>query len=79
MIFPKIAGMATFHRMNHQQSINRVLERAKEVFGDPEKAREWINTPNLALGNKPIALLETEEGEGAVLGVLNSIETGGVV
>lgn len=79
MISTKITGMANFHRMNRQQSINRVLERAKEVFGDPKKAREWMNTPNLALGNKPIALLETEEGEGTVLGVLNSIETGGVV
>jgi len=71
--------MGNLYQINHQQSVNRVLERAEEVFGDSEKASEWMNTPNLALGNKPIALLETGEGESAVLGVLNSIETGGVV
>lgn len=57
--------------MNHQLSINRVLQRAKEVFGDPEKARGWMDTPNLALGDKPVSLLVFEDGERAVLRVLN--------
>ena len=65
--------------MHHQESINRVLERAKEIFGDPEKAREWMNTPNLALGDKPISLLVSEDGERSVLRALESIESGGIV
>lgn len=65
--------------MNHQKSVNRVLERAKEIFSDPEKAREWMNTPNLALGDKPVSLLVSEDGERSVLRVLASIESGGVV
>lgn len=65
--------------MNHQESIKRVLERAKEVFSDPEKAREWMNTPNLALGDKPVCLLVSEDGEKYVLRALASIESGGVV
>lgn len=65
--------------MNHQQSIKRVLQRAKEVFCDPEKAREWMDTPNLALGDKPVSFLVSEDGERAVLRVLASIESGGVV
>lgn len=69
----------TSTRMNHQQSINRVLQRAKEVFSDSEKAREWMDTPNLALGDKPVSLLVPEDGERAVLRVLASIESGGVV
>ncbi len=65
--------------MNHQESVNRVLERAKEVFSDPEKAREWMNTPNVALGDKPISLLVSEDGEKSVLRALESIQAGGVV
>ncbi len=43
---------------------------------DAEKAEEWMNTPNLALGDKPISLLGSEAGENSVLAVLNSIEYG---
>ncbi len=60
--------------MNHQQSINRILQRATEVFGDPEKAREWMDTPNLALGDKPVSLLVSEDGERYVLRILASID-----
>ncbi len=59
-----------------QKRIERVLERAKEIFMDAEKAEEWMNTPNLALGDKPISLLGSEAGENSVLAVLNSIEYG---
>jgi putative toxin-antitoxin system antitoxin component (TIGR02293 family) len=72
-------GRLTITQMNHQQSIKRILQRAKEVFSDPEKAREWMNTPNLALGDKPVSLLVSEEGERAVLWILEIIESGGVV
>jgi putative toxin-antitoxin system antitoxin component (TIGR02293 family) len=72
-------GRLTITQMNHQQSIKRILQRAKEVFSDPEKAREWMNTPNLALGDKPVSLLVSEDGERAVLRILEIIESGGVV
>lgn len=63
--------------MNHQLSINRVLQRAKEVFSDPEKAREWMDTSNLALGDKPVSLLASKEKGKSVLSALESIEFGG--
>lgn len=59
-----------------QKRIERVLERAKEVFIDAEKAEAWMNTPNLALGDRPVSLLVSEAGENSVLEILNSIEYG---
>ncbi len=62
-----------------QKRIDRVLARAKEVFIDAEKAEAWMNTPNLALGDRPVSLLGSEAGESTVLQVLNSIEYGAPV
>lgn len=59
-----------------QKRIDHVLARAKEVFIDAENAEAWMNTPNLALGDRPVSLLGSETGENSVLAVLNSIEYG---
>lgn len=61
------------------ERLDRVLGRAKEVFVDAGKAEEWLNTPNVAFGDKPASLLVSEAGERAVLAALNSIEYGEVV
>jgi len=38
-----------------------------------------MDTPNLVLGDKPVSLLVSEDGERAVLRVLASIESGSIV
>lgn len=58
------------------ERLDLVLGRASQVFGDPEKAKEWLTTVNIALGDKPISLLFSEEGKNEVLAVLNSIAYG---
>jgi putative toxin-antitoxin system antitoxin component (TIGR02293 family) len=54
-----------------------VLRQATEVFGSLDKARDWLNRPNRALGNEqPISRLDTEIGEREVEDVLNRINHG---
>lgn len=39
------------------------LTKAEDVFGDPEEAERWMNTPALGLeGRKPIDLITTQIG-----------------
>ena len=61
------------------ERLDRVLGRAKEVFMDAEKAEEWLNSHNTALGAKPASLLLSEDGESTVLRLLSSIEFGATV
>jgi len=54
-----------------------VLARAIEVFGEREKALQWLRTPVRSLGDKtPISLLSTTEGLTRVRDVLGQIEHG---
>ena len=47
------------------------------AFGDLDKFRLWLNTPNFALGgSKPVELLENSYGKDLVLSELNNIEFG---
>ncbi len=55
----------------------RLYGQAVDVFGDLEKAKEWIKTPVPALsGEKPEALFDTFEGRNWVAQVLRKIEYG---
>jgi uncharacterized protein (DUF2384 family) len=47
-----------------------------EVFGNPEKAMQWLRTPIPSLGDTPIALLRTLEGVPQVEDALSAIELG---
>lgn len=54
-----------------------VTDFGREVFGDPEKFKLWLNTPSFALGNvKPVELLRDSYGKELVMGELNRIEHG---
>ncbi len=54
-----------------------VLERAIEVFGDRNRANEWMHEPNPALGNEaPLTSIATEDGCRAVIDILGRIEHG---
>ena len=48
-----------------------------DVFGDMEKFKLWLDTPNFALGNlKPIELLKDSYGKEMVVGELTRINHG---
>ena len=91
--FVKIMGMspATAERKIKSRSLlgpieSERLERlaiiedqAEKVFGDAGKAKHWLTQKNLALGDTPLSMLDTETGAGEVRKVLGSIAYGGVV
>jgi putative toxin-antitoxin system antitoxin component (TIGR02293 family) len=55
----------------------RVIVRAREALGSPEKAATWLRTANRALrGMAPLALLETDIGAQMVERILGRIEHG---
>ncbi len=55
----------------------RVFSKANSVFGDPDVAKEWIDTAIPALGGqKPISLCDTFEGRNLVQVALRKIEYG---
>ncbi len=55
----------------------RLVVRAEEVFGDNDKARRWLGTPNRVLGGtRPLSLLDNDVGALAVERVLGRIQYG---
>jgi putative toxin-antitoxin system antitoxin component (TIGR02293 family) len=58
-------------------TITNIFNYAVEVFGNPALAREWMNTPLIALGGQtPLEFLSTEEGVREVEAILGQIENG---
>ena len=51
---------------------------AEEVFASPDLAKRWMLEPNLALGEPPLSLLDTDTGADEVRKVLAGIAYGGV-
>jgi putative toxin-antitoxin system antitoxin component (TIGR02293 family) len=57
--------------------VARVYANAVEMIGDPEKAIEWLRTPNRALGGeRPLDQLDTDVGAQMVDDVLGRIAHG---
>ncbi len=57
--------------------IAKVMEHTFSVFGDEEKAKAWINSPNRALNNiKPVDLFYIPTGLKMVNDILGRIEEG---
>jgi len=55
----------------------RVYANAVEMIGDEEKAIEWLNTPNRALGGeKPLDQLDTDVGARVVEDILGRVAYG---
>jgi putative toxin-antitoxin system antitoxin component (TIGR02293 family) len=62
---------------DHLLQIARVFARCQEVMEDSERARRWLQTPSLPLGNiPPITLLDTYTGVEMVMDELGRIEHG---
>lgn len=57
--------------------VARVIERAEEVFEDPDAARGWLKSANTSLsGQTPMSLLDTEIGAQSIMNALGRIEHG---
>lgn len=57
--------------------VARVIQRAEEVFEEPDSARDWLKSANISLGGEtPMSLLDTEIGAEAVMDTLGRIEHG---
>jgi len=55
----------------------RLFSKATSVFGDPKKAKQWLECSIPALGDQvPIDLCDTFEGRKMVQGALRKIEYG---
>lgn len=69
-------------RLNSEESakvvrLARVVERAKEVFEDPDAALDWLKAPNAALSRQtPLSLLDTDIGAESVMDTLGRIAHG---
>lgn len=54
-----------------------VTNAGKEVFGDIDKFKLWLDTPNFSLGNlKPMDLLKDSYGKELVISELTRINYG---
>jgi putative toxin-antitoxin system antitoxin component (TIGR02293 family) len=67
-------------KSSHSEKIIEIAEVTKvglDVFGNADKLKLWLNTPNFALGNlKPIELLRNSYGKELVMSELIRINHG---
>jgi putative toxin-antitoxin system antitoxin component (TIGR02293 family) len=72
-------GEGRFHSDESERLVRvaRLTERAQEVFEDLEGAREWLKSPQSALGGEiPLEYADTEPGAQIVEDILGRIEHG---
>ena len=55
-------------------NLETVIDRATEVLGSEDKAKDWVEKMSNTLGDKPMNLLDTSEGLARVLLHLGGIE-----
>jgi putative toxin-antitoxin system antitoxin component (TIGR02293 family) len=58
--------------------LGELLRHAEATFGAASAARDWLTTSNLALGDTPLSLVDTEAGAAQVRRVLSTLDYGGV-
>lgn len=69
-------GPSGSERLTH---IALIEAEAEQVFGSAELARRWMLSSNLALGESPLFLLDTDTGAAEVRRILSAIAYGGTV
>jgi putative toxin-antitoxin system antitoxin component (TIGR02293 family) len=87
----KVIGMSErtlYRRVKHPEPLTaeqgsrawrfaEILTKAEDVFGDPEEAARWMNTPAMGLeGRKPIDLITTQVGYELVNDFLTRMDYG---
>jgi putative toxin-antitoxin system antitoxin component (TIGR02293 family) len=71
----KAAGRLSPDESDKVMRLSRLLEHARNVFGDIEKARTWLKFPQRGLGGAvPLDYAETEVGAREVDNLLGRIE-----
>lgn len=71
----KAAGRLSPDESDKVMRLSRLLEHAKNVFGDIERARAWLKFPQRGLGGAvPLDYAETEVGAREVDDLLGRIE-----
>jgi putative toxin-antitoxin system antitoxin component (TIGR02293 family) len=71
------ASLLTPAESDRMVRLARVYANAVEMIGDEEKAIEWLNTPNRALGGeKPLDQLDTDTGARVVEHILGRLAYG---
>ena len=71
------SGRAKAAGLRQIKDLDRVYERACEVFGDETEAARWLGTPVRALAYAtPVSLLASNAGAREVLTVLDRLEHG---
>jgi uncharacterized protein (DUF2384 family) len=54
-----------------------IIKTGLDLFGDMDRFKCWLETPNFALGNvKPLVLLQNSDGQEMVIGELTRISHG---
>jgi putative toxin-antitoxin system antitoxin component (TIGR02293 family) len=70
-------GTLTTEQSDRLVRVARILAATEETFGDPEKAAAWLRRPTTALaGERPLYLLDTDEGTRTVEVLLGRISHG---
>jgi putative toxin-antitoxin system antitoxin component (TIGR02293 family) len=70
-------GRLTAEQSDRLVRVARVIAAAEETFGDERKSREWLRRPTAALaGERPLDLLDTDEGAREVETLLGRIGHG---
>lgn len=73
----KAGGKLSPQESERLMRLATVEAEAEDVFGSPELAKRWMLEANLALGEAPLSLLDTDAGADEVRKVLASIAYGG--
>jgi putative toxin-antitoxin system antitoxin component (TIGR02293 family) len=67
----------TVEESDRTMRVARVFAKTKDTFGSKEKATQWLQSPNRALGGDvPLELLDTDAGAHSVQTVLLRIDYG---
>jgi putative toxin-antitoxin system antitoxin component (TIGR02293 family) len=70
-------GTLTAEQSDRLLRVARLIATAEDTFGDQAKAAKWLRRPTSALsGERPLDLLDTDEGARAVETLLGQISHG---
>jgi putative toxin-antitoxin system antitoxin component (TIGR02293 family) len=73
----KVLGKLNKEQSNRLYRVMYLLQRAEELFGNPEQATKWLTAPSVFLhDSSPLAYLDTEPGFKAVEHFLGRLEDG---
>jgi putative toxin-antitoxin system antitoxin component (TIGR02293 family) len=73
----RATGSLTPDQSDKLVRVARVIAKAEQTFGNPEKAHRWLRRPTALLnGEEPLKLLDTEAGARAVEELLIRIDHG---